>query len=187
MIEAIKVNVSKDIFNGVLNQIGIHEGRCMGEDVDKDLEISLCKLFFKNAKEIIPSDKNLDLNDKIDCIVDGVPVQIKCRSKDRLYLEDFKIRHYNKIPGWLNNCKSELFLWVYPSSVGCLVGRIMKKETVKFLLNICRKFHNNEHIEDETEIINLLGKDWKSKIFYREETSVDEIGDGRGNFFEIIL
>ena len=63
----------------------------------------------------------------------------------------------------------------------------MKKETVKFLLDICRKFHNSEHIEDETEIINLLGKDWKSKIFYREETSVDEIGDGRGNFFEIIL
>jgi len=191
MMKPFKQKIKKvdlDTYTRLLNQLNRHEGRCTDEDVDKELELKLCNIFFPN-KTVREAEKSEDIEQDIDCWVDNIGVQVKCRKNNHLYLEDYKTRRtvedIDWRGGWLDRSKADIFIFVYPvkdQQIGC---RFYKGEDLKRLLRIYRANENKECIsEDDLTFIRQWGG--LNAYVYHPESFYPN-GDGKGCYYETLL
>jgi hypothetical protein len=148
----------KDLLSRFLKQTGAKSGAANDNDVDKQLEIDLCKYFYKtdNVKDV---SKIQDFQG-IDCLVnDTLTVQVKCHSDKAFIIEDKKLNRQNVwIPGNVDRCNAKIFLNVYPNEKGELVFEEFQTTEVKQVLEICRMFYRGFDIDWSPEKTKLLAK-----------------------------
>lgn len=183
-----RLTVDPDLYQEVSDQLYRHQGRCTSTDVNKDLELKLCKLIFPNSKVLEPP-KQQDILYDIDTIVDNIKVQVKCRRNDHLYLEDYKTRKCSDgstwTGGWLDRSLADIFLFVYPMQNNTLGVRIYKGSDLKNILRIFRAHQRNETLsQEDVTYINKWGG-LHAYVYHPEK--IQENGDGSGAYFEVVF
>lgn len=174
------VTPSPELLQKFYKAIGRHTGRCTESDVDKELEMGLCDLFFQNAgirSTVEPAPEDLDIKHDVDCIVNGYKVQVKCRRDGNLYIEDFKTRNNRKYPGWLDRSAAEIFLFVYPVAENVLGARIYMNNVLKDLLACMRKDPTKTEVRTPYGLVNFV---YHPERLYNEK-------DGYGAYFEVFV
>lgn len=108
--------------------------------LDKELEVNLCKTFFQNCKSFATPESLEQEFNEIDVFVDGVPVQVKCRSKSNLLiLEDYKLNGYNEKTSWVDRNQSYYTLFCSSPYAGCIEFRLFDSRELKELLKVLRE------------------------------------------------
>ena len=174
------IEIDNDTLKAFQKQLGEKIGRASEEDVDKNLEKKLCEIFFStetNNPLIEEATFEEDYKKDIDCIVDGLRVQVKCRTKKIIYLETEKIRNSIEYQGWTKRSIADIFLFAYPHTSASIkfirVGGSVLKEMLQELencsdpsyLDFCRKW-------------NVTG------VVYKKNP-VEMYGDSKGSYYEV--
>lgn len=137
-------------------------------DADKNLELDLCKVFFKDANRFSAPTNWQEECSEVDVWVDGIPVQVKCRgSKNHLYLEDYKIRSNGQKTSWVDRCEAKYVLFVYPNSILHLDFVLYDAVDLKIVLNTLRQ-KDNLHEERLYWLDNFL-PNWKFAEYRQDE------------------
>lgn len=149
MVKIKDIVVEKNLYDRVLNILGEHKGRVSNKDVDKGLEVALAENFYGNLKTIRGSLKEEDICEDIDIYVNDMSIQVKCRRDSYIYIEDFKVRNFQRIPGWADRSKSSYTLYISPKENNTLHFIEISENELKELLKISRKYQKGEKLDSK--------------------------------------
>lgn len=174
------IDVSKEVMEHYNAQVGKKKGRVSEKDTDKWLEKQLCKLAFNDGiheVDIQEPDKSDDIKKDIDVIVNGKNIQVKCRKRKAIYLEEYKTRKWRQNPGWTRRSKADLYLFVYPKTFTSLECFLFTHKTILGIL---------EDLDSEIPKRDVLTK-WGLLEAIKHEEVVSENGDGEGCYWEVLF